>query len=59
MHIEEVETGLREGRKRQRACLVCMIYTYKIKAAVFLVVEKLFGEWLRVVKTMKENSNIP
>ena len=30
VHIEEVETGLREGRKRQRACLVCMIYTYKI-----------------------------
>lgn len=23
VHIEEVETGLREGRKRQRACLVC------------------------------------
>lgn len=26
VHIKEVETGLREGRKRQRACLVCIIY---------------------------------
>lgn len=39
MRIEEVETGLREGRKRQRACLVCIIYTLKkMKAVVQIVV---------------------
>lgn len=49
MHIEEVETGLREGRKSLSG-----LYDlhFKIKA-VFLLVEK---QWRRVIEVM-ENLN--
>lgn len=56
MHIEEVETGLREGRKTQRAYLGWYNLHLEMNAEVFLLVEKtiwrLAVEWLRFGKTV-------
>lgn len=43
VHIEVVETGLKEGRKRHRGCLVCIIYTQKIKRLFIFTWEKQVG----------------